>query len=386
MYLTKRYNAGFTFPHLRLGVAITIVASSVLVLTGCERRAASAEEKRDIEMLRAGERYLDANSNRPGIDIWPTGEQFEVLDSGRGEKLTKGDYFVGNWLRVDFSGAPIFDGTGMLTIRLVDDFSLSALSYALTQIGVGGRVKVSIPWNRKGDGEFVSPEGPIFPDETVVWELSVLRKVDKGERELFTRGAHTEIASALVFNTCGYDEPDLLTKGSWNLADRGVLDPWNFAVRREDTVHIPLVSSTQRSWDKGDIRRNRWEWVGSCTGIFVLPGISNCKPEEIGEYIYGSGTGGQDWFGSYEAISMLDKDGNGWLEGEELAAVAVWVDGNKNGKPEEVEVRAAGSFIDRVSVKPLRVSRTAFARMGDGVIFKDGTKSSTWCWLTRGID
>jgi hypothetical protein len=118
----------------------------------------------------------------------------------------------------------------------------------------------------------------------------------------------------------------------------------------------------------------------------VLPEILACAPEKIGEYIYGSGTGGQDWMGSYEALSLLDEDKNGWLEGNELANVSIWADINTNGKPEEGEVRHTKDLVERISVRPARVSRTDFMRRADGVVFKNGTKGSTWDWAMRGVD
>ncbi len=364
-----------------------IILTTAVLVGGCGESGGGGRKKGgESEMKLEGILYLEQNRDKPGVTSWTTGEQFEVLKRGEGERLKSGDYFVGVMRRVDFTGRPIFDSTGMLTIRSVDDFSLDALTYALSEVGVGGRVKVSIPWDRKLGGEFVSPEGPIFPDETVVWELSVLRKSDKAERKMFLENAYVETASALICNICGADEPDLLTKGSWSLGDRGVLDPWNFEVKIEDTVPITLVSSVNRSADKGGIVRTRWEWVGPCTGIFVLPEILACAPEKIGEYIYGSGTGGQDWMGSYEALSLLDEDKNGWLEGNELANVSIWADINTNGKPEEGEVRHTKDLVERISVRPARVSRTDFMRRADGVVFKNGTKGSTWDWAMRGVD
>lgn len=335
----------------------------------------------------AGEKYLAANRVRPGVTEWSTGEQFEVLKKGEGVPLTDNDVIIGNWYRVNFDGQPIYDGTSMLVLRAVSDFSLAAFSDALKMIRVGGKVRVSIPWNRKTSGEFVSGNGPIYPDETAVWEMTVLKLGTQRERAEFYKKVDTETANFLIFNVCGGDDPDLLTPGDWSLAVRGVLNPAEFGVDPEKTVPITLVSSVSRSGPgKGGRVRKRWEWVGPCTGFFVRPEIETCDPQKIGEYIYGSGTGGMDWSDSYEALSTLDKNFDGAISGRELDEVSIWVDGNTNGTPDSGEVKKASDLLDRINVRPLRVSHTDFMCKGDGVVFKDGKRGSSWGWSTRGID
>jgi hypothetical protein len=121
-------------------------------------------------------------------------------------------------------------------------------------------------------------------------------------------------------------------------------------------------------------------------GILVSPDITKVPLNRIGEYIYGSGTGGQDWADSYEAISYLDVDGDGFLEGDELSNVALWVDKNSDGIPDLEEVTKAEENILVVKTKPQKHGSLESWCGGDGVLFKDETSASSWCKISRGVD
>lgn len=127
----------------------------------------------------------------------------------------------------------------------------------------------------------------------------------------------------------------------------------------------------------------RWEWVGPCSGILVLPEIVGADRLKISEYIYGSNTGGQPWNNSYEALRFLDADNNGWVEGDELSRIAVWVDRGGDGKPDPWEVKPAASTISKVSVSPSRGIDGELSVDGEGVVFLNNTSSPSWCWRSK---
>lgn len=84
--------------------------------------------------------------------------------------------------------------------------------------------------------------------------------------------------------------------------------------------------------------------------------------------LFGSHTFGKDWKDGYEALAALDIDKNGWLEGYELNAVALWFDFNQDGVSQTGEVkRLADTGVYAIGVKADRVdekTKNIFASNG----------------------
>lgn len=68
--------------------------------------------------------------------------------------------------------------------------------------------------------------------------------------------------------------------------------------------------------------------------------------------LFGNHTFGKEWKDGYEALASLDIDKSGWLEGEELNAVALWFDFNQDGVSQQGEVkRLADVGVHAIGVK-----------------------------------
>ncbi len=84
--------------------------------------------------------------------------------------------------------------------------------------------------------------------------------------------------------------------------------------------------------------------------------------------LFGNHTFGKEWKNGYDALASLDIDKSGWLEGEELNAVALWFDFNQDGMSQKGEVKrladvgvfAIGAKGDRVDEK----TKNIFASKG----------------------
>lgn len=165
----------------------------------------------------------------------------------------------------------------------------------------------------------------------------------------------------LVFNVCGGDRVDELTA-----AGGGGVSSRSIALLGEDGK-----------------RAGRWDWVGPCSGVFVLPDIIDAGENEVSEYIYGSNTGGQNWSDSYAALDLLDSDRSGWLEGDELKKVAVWVDRSSDARVDPWEIKPASDTISKINVAPQLSSEGDLGVRDSGVVFQTGGGSSTWCWESK---
>ncbi len=68
--------------------------------------------------------------------------------------------------------------------------------------------------------------------------------------------------------------------------------------------------------------------------------------------LFGNHTFGKEWNNGYEALASLDIDKSGWLEGEELNAVALWFDFNQDGVSQKGEVkRLSDAGVHAIGVK-----------------------------------
>jgi hypothetical protein len=167
-------------------------------------------------------------------------------------------------------------------------------------------------------------------------------------------------ARLLVFNTCGdQDIPSLSFAGGGG------------------TRPVALKDATGEGDSSGG---GRWDWVGPCGGILVTSDITESREEDLSAHIYGSNTGDQPWGDSYEPLRYLDEDKNGWLEGDELSKVSVWVDRDSDGKPGAGEVSRSNETLTRVKVSPERLGVNEFGVPEGGVIFRNGKSSPSWCW------
>jgi hypothetical protein len=340
-------------------------------------------------VIEAGAKFLRKNSTAKGVWISPYGAHYQIMDKGDASALDPDKKVVFYLERLNLAGVPLRDGTGGTFIKKPRDVTEKSLREAFALVGVGGEVRVAIPSNLKTDKSDVFPSGPIEADETTLWALNVLKVAEEGEEESIKKSFAYPMATMLVVDLCGREMPDVKAAPQcWAMAagPTRFLDPYCRPVDNASLVEVALVGSASRSPRGLSENRRKWEWVGECLGILVSPDITKVPLNRIGEYIYGSGTGGQDWADSYEAISYLDVDGDGFLEGDELSNVALWVDKNSDGIPDLEEVTKAEENILVVKTKPQKHGSLESWCGGDGVLFKDETSASSWCKISRGVD
>lgn len=96
--------------------------------------------------------------------------------------------------------------------------------------------------------------------------------------------------------------------------------------------------------------------------------------------LFGSVTFWMFWQDGYQALSALDNDRNGRLEGSELAGLALWHDANGNGVSDAGEVRSVDAHgIVAISCRAKAGDVSAVkAWSAEGVTFKDGSTRPTY--------
>jgi tetratricopeptide (TPR) repeat protein len=124
-----------------------------------------------------------------------------------------------------------------------------------------------------------------------------------------------------------------------------------------------------------------WEWLTPNAGILVWD-PSGKGAVKNGWQLFGSVSFFLFFDHGYEALELLDDDGDGWLAGKELDGIAVWTDSDRDGQPSAKEVKTVQQEkIRRIAVQPV-FSRGVW-QQPRGLEMANGTTRATWDWVTR---
>jgi len=177
-----------------------------------------------------------------------------------------------------------------------------------------------------------------------------------------------DVVSPLLLDVYNLGYPDLLA------------GPNAWPLNREKSE---VVESTTRVFDLNCSGAILYQWVGPKTGILVY-GKNGVMPlgRISGLSLFGTFFGGRHWSNGYEALASLDKAHKGYLEGEDLKEVFVWVDRNGDGLIQPGEIVAASTLVTRLDVTPK--TRDHGVWNPKGALLKDGSEVSTWDWWSRG--
>jgi hypothetical protein len=126
--------------------------------------------------------------------------------------------------------------------------------------------------------------------------------------------------------------------------------------------------------------RRRWTWVTRDAGWLVY------DPKGTGEVtsalqMFGGVSFWTFWDNGYQALRLLDDDGDGMLTGKELAGLAIWHDANGDGVCDPGEVKPLSAYgIVAVSIRCQRdeshPDRIFWSPRG--VVFRDGSTRPTF--------
>lgn len=146
--------------------------------------------------------------------------------------------------------------------------------------------------------------------------------------------------------------------------------------------HKDFYRSHMKFFDlTGDGAPDAIEWISENSGDGLL-----CVPNENGKVetaldLFGTAEGFED--GLIKLSELYDTDKNGWVEGEELKGIALWLDKNANGICEDGEIRQLSEFnITRISTEK-NVSYVGKYETSDGKTHKLWNWWPTICHATR---
>lgn len=367
----------------KLSVAVITLSVSVSVffsIPGCSKKSNIAPSPQSDE-------FMLTNGQRRGVVTTSDGWQYEILAPGGDTQIKADQKISGEVTKLNKDGKPVFDGSGGVFLRTPDSYGANPIRKALTMVGEEGVVRIFLPPKIKS-GVYARRDDEGDGGSVLIWEARVGKIFTDEEKRSVLKAMWHPSAGALIFDQCGEGKPDmLLPQGCESrvaaFGERFLL-PACRPLERSNMVDIALVGSQMRNPEWTMPAMGRWEWLGACSGILVMDSIPHGRSPVVSEYIYGTNTGGQNWKNSYEAISFLDSDGDGWLTGGEMDEVAVWTDRNTDGAVDDGEVSPARDNLQKINVRPTAFSRLDWHIDNEGVVFSDGRTASSWCWATRG--
>ncbi|MBU6297303.1 MAG: FKBP-type peptidyl-prolyl cis-trans isomerase [Alphaproteobacteria bacterium] len=120
--------------------------------------------------------FLAANAKKPGVVTKPDGLQYRILRNGFGKQPRPQDYVTVYYTGSLINGK-VFDGTepGM-PVRFKVNQLISGWSEALSLMRVGDHWQLVIPAGL-AYGERGSPDGSIPPNQTLVFDLELIKVV-----------------------------------------------------------------------------------------------------------------------------------------------------------------------------------------------------------------
>ena len=141
----------------------------------------------------------------------------------------------------------------------------------------------------------------------------------------------------------------------------------------EKTVNFPL---------RGYGPAGRWQWVRPDTALLVW-NPSGSGHIASGAQLFGGYTWELFWKSGYDALAVLDADGDGVLRGDELRGLAVWFDRDSDG------VSGPGEVVPISALGVTELATRALTMEGPhpmnprGVTFSDGRTLPTWDWMAE---
>lgn len=126
----------------------------------------------------------------------------------------------------------------------------------------------------------------------------------------------------------------------------------------------------------GDGGADFTEWMTAkpADGLLVMP--ENGKVETA-LHLFGTAGGYAD---GYEKLSIIcDKDKNGWVEGEELEGLAIWIDENNDAKCQPDELKKLSDY----NIKKISANHKDYVS-----VYKtgDGKTYTTWDWWPAWVE
>ncbi len=123
-----------------------------------------------------------------------------------------------------------------------------------------------------------------------------------------------------------------------------------------------------------------WGWITSQAAWLVYDADGSGRISS-GLELFGTVTFWMFWTNGFEALAALDDDGNGLLQDEELAHLALWHDLNSNGVSEPGEVQPLAAFGIVAVACAADQQESGLLWNPQGLFYQDGSFRPTYDWI-----
>lgn len=125
---------------------------------------------------------------------------------------------------------------------------------------------------------------------------------------------------------------------------------------------------------------HRWPWVTAKAGVLVWDPRATGRIES-GRQLFGNMTWQMLFRDGYEALSTLDRNGDGALNGRELDGIGLWVDQDQDAVSDPGEVlTVTGAGIESIRVNASR-DASGMLHVTHGVTWRDGRVTASYDWV-----
>ncbi|WP_035601285.1 hypothetical protein [Haloferula sp. BvORR071] len=165
---------------------------------------------------------------------------------------------------------------------------------------------------------------------------------------------------------------------------RGPITPLVFATSARDQALDSLIDANAKvSFDISGMKQGSvWPWLRPHAAFLVWNG-DGTQPIHDGRQFFGTYTWGIFWRDGFQALSMLDSNGDQSISGPELEGIAVWQDRNGNATCEAGEVESL-SGIGVTAIACVATGHDGIHPLHpQGITLRDGSQRPLWDWIAE---
>jgi len=171
-----QFTLGFSDVMEARGTSLTMQEAMEAISAAFMQVSTRQMEQRRIEGERnraEGDAFLARNAERPGVEVTPSGLQYEILAEGTGERPGPGDTVLVHY-RGETLGGVVFDSSYERgePLRVPLDMVIAGWSEGLRMLREGSKAKLFIPSDLAYGEDGVGRD--IGPNELIIFEVELI--------------------------------------------------------------------------------------------------------------------------------------------------------------------------------------------------------------------
>jgi len=142
---------------------------------------------------------------------------------------------------------------------------------------------------------------------------------------------------------------------------------------------VDFFTTRKIDLDASGVEKN-WEWVGNKAGVLVWSKTSVLPEKLTGISLFGTKTWGKVWAHGYEPLATLDCNDDGFLTGDEMENIFIWVDSNTDAVCQPGEYTPLAGSVEKLAVRAHADDNGNASIEKTGALMRNGSWVSSWDW------